>query len=101
MILYNVTVNIDSEVELDWIQWMKTVHIPEVMETGCFTENKILKLLNDDPDATGTTYAVQYFTSEISILNKYLNEFAPALQQKTLLRYANRFVAFRTFLEEV
>ena len=34
MILYNVTVNIDTDVEEDWIEWMKETHIPEVMKTG-------------------------------------------------------------------
>ena len=29
MILYNVTVNIDKDVEQDWINWMKNTHIPE------------------------------------------------------------------------
>lgn len=101
MILYNVTVNIDQDVAQDWINWMKNVHIPEVLQTGCFIEYKFLKLLNDDPDATGSTYAIQYFLNDISDLNRYLDNYAPQLQKKTQVRYSNKFVAFRTFLEEV
>ena len=33
-ILYNVTVSIDKDVEKEWLEWMKKVHIPDVMRTG-------------------------------------------------------------------
>ena len=101
MVVYNVTINIDPDVEQDWITWMKQIHISEVMQTGCFTGHKFLKLLNENPDATGTTYAIQYFVESVAILNKYLDNYASGLQAKSLQRYPNKFVAFRTFLEEV
>ena len=43
MIVYNVTCNVENPMASEWLEWMKTVHIPEVMATGCFVENKILK----------------------------------------------------------
>lgn len=101
MILYNITVNVQEGVQEDWLNWMKAVHIPEVMQTGCFTDYKLLKLLNDDPEATGTTFAIQYFVKSVTILNQYLNEHAPGLRQKHVDRYQNKCVSFRTFLEEV
>jgi hypothetical protein len=47
MILYSVTVNIDRQVEQDWLQWMKSVHIPEVMDTGLPMSYKLLRLLTE------------------------------------------------------
>ena len=41
MIIYNVTVNVEAEIHNDWISWMKEVHIPDVMNTGYFLENKM------------------------------------------------------------
>lgn len=101
MILYNVTINVEPTIEDEWIRWMKEVHIPEVLQTGCFNGHKFLKLLNENPEAEGVTYAVQYFAPGITSLNKYLEEFASAIQKKHAERYQNKFVAFRTFLEEV
>lgn len=69
MVVYNVTVNIEEDVEKDWINWMKTVHIPEVMQTGCFNGHKFLRLLNENPEATGVTYAIQYFLDSVAELN--------------------------------
>lgn len=101
MILYNVTVNVESDLEEEWIAWMKEVHIPEVLDTGCFTGHKFLKLMNKSPEEEETTYAIQYFAEGISNLNYYLENHASTLQKKTIDRYQYRCIAFRTFLEEV
>lgn len=101
MLIYNVTVNIEEDVEWEWKQWMLDNHIPEVMETGHFTGYKFLKLLNESPDASGSTYAVQFFVSNIGELETYLDTKAEALRNDHNRRYSNKFVAFRTVLEEV
>lgn len=101
MILYNVTVNIDEDVELDWIQWMKEVHIPEVMETGFFVEYRFMKMLSQGSDDTGTTYAIQYIADHLGHLETYLNTVAPQIQKKSIIRYGSKMAAFRTVLEEV
>ncbi|MEX1189881.1 MAG: DUF4286 family protein [Bacteroidia bacterium] len=100
MILYNVTVNIDAEVQEDWVEWMKTVHIPEVLATGLFVENKFLRVLNTEP-GEGFTYSIQYFLKSIDDYEQYRSEHAPHLQADHSLRYKNKFVAFRTLLEFV
>jgi len=101
MIIYNVTVNIDEDVEQDWIQWMKESHIPEVMKTGYFNNYKILKMLSGEEDETGKTYAVQYSSDNLGKLETYLNNEAPKLQKQSIIRYGTKMAAFRTVLEEV
>lgn len=101
MVLYNVTVNIDKEVEQDWIGWMKETHIPEVMDTGFFTEYRMMKMLSQAEDETGTTYAVQYLADTLGQLETYLNTVAPKIQKKSIIRYGTKMAAFRTVLEEV
>ena len=81
--------------------WMKEFHIPEVLATGRFTGYKFLRLLNESPEATGSTYAIQYFLEDIGHLNQYLNTEAPKLQQSHIDKFGQKFVAFRTVLEEV
>ncbi len=101
MIVYNVTVNVDSEIEEIWIRWMKQEHIPKMLETTRFYDAKILKLLNDQPDATGTTYAVQYFSNNIGQVEAYLNNEAEELRNHTHQKFGDKIAAFRTVLEEV
>jgi len=100
MIIYNVTVNIDNSVHDDWLEWMQRVHIPEVMLTGFFLENRIYKVLADD-DSGGTTYSIQYVCSGMKEYEQYRDIFAPALQAQHSNRYKDKFVAFRTLLEVI
>ncbi len=45
MIIYNVTINIDESVHDEWLQWMQTKHIKDVLNTGCFTSARLVKVL--------------------------------------------------------
>ncbi|MFN5224348.1 MAG: DUF4286 family protein [Bacteroidota bacterium] len=100
MIIYNVTVNIDNSVRAEWLKWMQETHIPDVMATGMFVENKILRLIGDE-DTGGTTYAIQYTATLMSDYERYRDEFAPALQKHALELFGDKFTAFRTLLETV
>ena len=98
MILYNVTINIDSRVAEEWLQWMKEVHIPEVMATTYFIKNQIARVLGDE-ESGGVTYAIQYTARNMEDLMEYQRLHAPTLQAKHTERYKDRYVAFRTVLE--
>lgn len=99
MIIYNVTINIENDVREEWLQWMKEVHIPDVMNTGYFIENKICKVLIDEEQ--GTTYSIQYTCETMEKLQEYQQHHSPRLQKEVAHRYANKFVSFRTVLEIV
>lgn len=100
MILYNVTVNIDDSVHDEWLEWMQKKHIPDVLATNLFIENKIFKLINP-PSEDGVTYSIQYFLKSMEDYQKYHSEFAPRLQDEHAKKYKDKFYAFRTILELV
>ena len=99
MILYNVTINIDTDIHDEWLSWMKTVHIPEVMQTGCFIENKVCRILAEEEG--GKSYAFQYLCESMDHFNTYEHQYASSLQQKHTDRYSGKFGAFRTILEVI
>ncbi len=101
MILYNVTINIDFDVEDEWKVWMKEIHIPKVLASGAFLSSKMFKLLNEVPDATGATYSVQYFAENMSLVDDYLANKAPSLVKEHVDKYGTKHVAFRSILQEV
>ena len=76
MYIYNVTVKIDQSRADEWLVWMREKHIPDVMATGFFTENRICRLV-DEGDMEGITFAIH---SE---------------------KFGTDFVAFRTLMEVV
>lgn len=97
MYIYNVTVNIDADVHEEWLKYMKEEHIPDVMKTGCFVDNQIVKVLNVDDQ--GHTYSFQYRFLDMDDIERYQKEHAPRLQADVKNKYADKFAAFRTLLE--
>lgn len=99
MLLYNVTLILDDAAAEEWLQWMQQTHIPEVMATGMFVSNRLLKVV-DSPNE-GVTYCAQYVAETLENYNEYLDVYAPALQADLNERFKNRFVAYRTLMEFV
>lgn len=99
MIIYNVTVNIDHDSHDEWVRWMRDEHIPDVMATGYFLDNRFAKVLADDQG--GVTYSIQYTCKSMLDLQEYQRDHAPRLQADHTKRFEGKFVAFRTLLEMV
>ena len=101
MIVYNVTCNVGSHMAEEWLIWMQREHIPEVMQTGCFTECKILKLLTEAGDNEGINYAIQYTANSIENYNQYKDQFGPILQAKSKEKDGDTVLAYRSLLEVI
>lgn len=99
MYIYSVTVSIEKELAKEWYTWMKTIHIPQVMETGYFTEYKMCKVLNVEDE--GETYSMQYAFKTMTDIESYMAKDAPRLQADMKALYEGKYVAFRTLLEIV
>ena len=100
MLIYNITIKIDRSIQKDWVQWMQQIHIPEVMQTGCFAANRLLKLLESD-ESDGFTYTVQYTASCKADYDRYIEKYAPALRKSTISKWGNSLIAFRTLMEVI
>jgi len=96
MILYNVTVSIDESAEQDWLQWMRSKHIPDVIATGCFLEGRLSRIHAEEQG--GLTYAVSYVAPNQDKFEEYQSQHAAALQKEHTDRYSGRFAAFRTMM---
>lgn len=97
MILYNVTINVDDSIHEEWLEWMKSTHIPDVLATGMFKENRICRI--EAFEEGGVSYAIQYVAPDRDHYDRYQNEFSARLQEEHTLRYQGKFAAFRTVLE--
>jgi len=99
MILYNVTSSIEPSVAEEWLDFMRSTHIPEVMETGFFLKSQLCRLLNEEEG--GVTYATQYYCLSLEQLEEYQLLCAPALRADMEAHFAGKYVSFRTILEVV
>jgi hypothetical protein len=99
MLLYNVTFIIEDSAADAWLQWMQETHVPEVLATGLFVSNRLLKVI-DSPNE-GITYCSQYVAQTMEDYDNYQARFAPALQEDLNTRFKDKFVAFRTLMEYI
>jgi hypothetical protein len=99
MIIYNVTVNIDVEVKDEWMNWMKTKHIPDVMNTGKFIDCRFSRILAEEQG--GEAYSIQYLCKSQADFEAYQRDYAEALQEEHTVKYSGKFGAFRTLMEVV
>src|SRR5689334_22629802 len=99
-IIYNVTVKVDPDIADAWLAWILSEHIPEIMETKCFTDFRIVKLLEVD-ETDGPTYAIQYFAESKADYNRYIEIHAPRMRKKSNDKWGEKFIAFRSLMEIV
>jgi hypothetical protein len=100
MIVYNVTTKVSHAIAADWLAWMKTEHIPDLVNTGCFTHAVILHLLESD-DEEGITYAVQYHAESRALYNRYMDQFSAEMRKKALDKWGDKIISFRTLMQLV
>ena len=100
MILYNVTINIDDSVHDEWLEWMRSKHIPDVLSTGLFTESKLYRIRTENEEEENT-YSIQYFLRSMDDYKIYQKEYAEKLQFEHTEKFKDKFVAFRTIMELV
>ena len=100
MIIYNVTVHVDASISAQWLQWLLEEHAPEIIATHCFTDYRVVKLLEVD-ESEGPTYAIQYQADSIEDYQRYLDEYSDTLRQKSIDKWGDRFIAFRTIMQVV
>ena len=99
MIIYNVTINVENSIHDEWLDWMNKEHIPQMIETGKFSQALMTKVLVEE-EMGGTTYSVQYGCPSKAHLEAYYAEDAERLRGESK-RFEGKFVAFRTELQVV
>lgn len=100
MIIYNVTIKIQSAILQQWLIWLKEEHIPEILNTGCFTQSNVLQLLETD-DSEGPTYALQFHAESKAQYNRYIELFSAGLRKKSYEKWGDQFIAFRSVMQVV
>ena len=97
MILFNITIILDNEIHNEWLHWMKTRQIPDIMNTGCFVSNRLLHVL-DSPNEGGS-YCVQYISDSLEKLNEFKQKHDHSIQAKLPEQFNNKLVLFSTVME--
>lgn len=100
MYLYNITFNIDENVVQEWLKWVQSEHIPEVLNNSPFTQARLIKVLIQE-EMGGQTFSIQYEVAELTYLELFFKEskFDMFAEMKRL--FSGKFVSFSTELQVI
>jgi hypothetical protein len=100
MFIYNVTVKVEQQIADSWLLWLLNEHIPSIMQTKCFVDYKVVRLLEVD-DSEGPTYAIQYYAQSKADYNRYIEIHSSKMQKISFDKWSDHFIAFRSIMEVV
>ncbi|MFW5968925.1 MAG: DUF4286 family protein [Persicimonas sp.] len=98
--LYIVYIAVDRDRIEEWERWMRRVHVPDVLETGCFSDATMARDAGRDTDERAA-YRIVYRAHSKEAFEEYQSEHAAALQEEHTERYAGAFEASRDLLDVV
>lgn len=99
MIIYNVTTNVQEDIQEQWLEWMKQEHIPEMLATGKFVKALMTRVLVKETMG-GITYSTQFTAENKEKLQEFYREDAARLESRSKA-FEGKFVVFTTELEVV
>lgn len=93
---YRVAIRVDREIAEEWLEWMRTIHVPEVLDSGCFTGCTISRQVEPVESGPRWSFALEYGLPSLQHFEQYQARHADALREAHTRRYAGRFEATRS-----
>jgi len=93
MIIYSVEILISKDVSEQWLEWMHTKHIPDVINTSLFLQFKVYK--NSETN-NKVSYTIQYSTDRLINYLKYAKQYAKHIQEEHSKKFKSKFSAKRS-----
>ena len=97
MVLYNLTIAVEPQQSNEWLDYMRSEHIPKIMATGWFINYRICQI-PPSGDAE-MAFAVQYTAPTEAHFRRYEAEFAAKLRGEYQGRFGQSTGLFRTILK--
>ncbi len=100
MLIYNITLKIEWTIQPEWLQWMREVYITALMNTGCFTQYQLVRLLEIDEEE-GPTYALQLYVADRKAYDDFIQAYLPEVEQISYEKWRGNMMSFSTLMESV
>ena len=96
-IVYNITYAISAEVRDQWLQWMREVQMPRVLQTGLFLSARLMRVHAFEKDAL--TYSVQYLAESSAKYEEFHQKHASVIEGAQKSNFGDAITPFATILE--
>lgn len=86
MFIYTVKLTVDNKDKDQFIEYLYQQHLPDVMETGCFTEYNIKTHIMSDE------IIAKYKCNSQEDYDRYLIQYADSLRQDVIQKFPNSII---------
>lgn len=93
MLVLNTTITIKTSLQTDWLQYMFEKHIPEVMDTGFFSEHRFFQVIVPEPPRDTVIFSVQFVCRSMEQYRKYVEFEAKSLRADHDERFGDSIVS--------
>ncbi len=99
MYIYSVKSRVNNEIVSLWRSFFIEHHLDDLIATGCFTQYEMRQLQSDDP--MSTHFVADYYFDTMDDLDRYQREYAAALKQDIVKRFAGKFHSERSIYQVI
>ncbi len=98
MYIYNTTYLVTENIFSQWNNWVKTTHIPQMLEQG-FSSPQIAKVISNNPEQEGISITVQFKIKNLSTLNNWAENNLGFIRTEIKQKFGENVLPFDTILE--
>ncbi len=99
MYIYNITFNVDPEIEQAWLHYIQNTFIPQMLKSGLLNKSVTSKIMVDE--AQGTSYSIQFMADKQEDLKKFIKEELYPILNQLHLKFSPKMVYFATELDVI
>ena len=75
MIVYKVIIQIEKKIEKDWLNWMRVVHIPEIMGLNIFYKSQLFNIIKNKEEEF-SSFCIEYYCHSEEEYNIYKKKYS-------------------------
>ncbi len=97
MIIYKVIIKIEKKIEKEWLNWIREVHIPEIMDLNIFYKSRLFNIIKNK-EKEFSSFCIEYYCHSEKEYNKYKKKYSKNLQIKHIEKFKGKFKGKRLIL---
>lgn len=98
-VVYEVNIRVKSEVAEDYVKWLETTHIKDVMKENDFKSSVLFTVLGHEGDTEYRYYTIQSTLDSQEKIENYIVNVAPKMRSLTIEKFGDNFTFERRVLK--
>lgn len=99
MYIYNITFNVEKDIEKDWLSYITNNFIPKMLQSGLLNAATTSKIKVDE--AQGQSYSIQFKTDNQEQLQKFIADELYPILNELHTKFSPKMVYFSTELDVI